>query len=163
MVRADKEVSMDEIRCAIEFRADQDRLSPGRIVGELLTEGERANDRAEVFERGSLSWAGEIVLNRQHKRDAPIMRFEPRRDGDRIMIDAALPDTTAGRDAAQEIRGGLMRGLSIEFRAVKERFEGGVRLIAEGVLGAAALVDESSYRTAVEVRGRGERRRRVWL
>ena len=30
-----------EIRCALEIREDQSRLSPGRIVGTLLTYGER--------------------------------------------------------------------------------------------------------------------------
>ena len=44
----------DEIRMAIECRADEDRLGPGRIVGTLMVYGKRARDRAEVFEPGSL-------------------------------------------------------------------------------------------------------------
>ena len=57
-----------EIRCSIELRADASRESPGRIVGTLLTYGERASDRPELFEQGSLQWDEKtgIVLNRQH-------------------------------------------------------------------------------------------------
>ena len=65
----------DEIRCAIEFREDTDRTGPGRLVGTILTYGQRAKDRPEVFEPGSLTWPDTgVVLNRQHARGAPIMR-----------------------------------------------------------------------------------------
>ena len=101
----------DEIRFSIEVREDAERQSPGRIVGELLTYNERAKDRAELFERGALTWPeGGVILNRQHSRKAPIMRFTPKVDGDRLTIDAPLPNTQAGRDAAEEIRGGTLQG-----------------------------------------------------
>ena len=45
-----------ELRCTIELRADDARQSPGRIVGTLLTYGERASDRPEVFADGALRW-----------------------------------------------------------------------------------------------------------
>ena len=90
-----------EIRCALEIREDQSRLSPGRIVGTLLTYGERASDRPEVFEAGALSWPENgIVLNRQHQRGSPIMRVVPIVRGSEVVLDAALPDTQAGRDTA---------------------------------------------------------------
>ena len=83
---------MDELRCKIELRAEGD--SPGRLVGTLLTYGERANDRAEVFEPHALTWPdGGIVLRRQHSRAAPIMRATPiERDG-AVVFDEPLPDT----------------------------------------------------------------------
>ena len=43
----------DEIRCAIECRADETRQSPGRLVGRILRYGERALDRPELFEAGA--------------------------------------------------------------------------------------------------------------
>ena len=52
------------------------------------------------------------MLTRQHARGAPIMRVQPSLIGDELRIDQALPDTVAGRDAATEIRSGLLRGLS---------------------------------------------------
>ena len=61
----------DEIRCSIECREDETRRGPGRIVGRILTYGERATDRPELFERGALSWPSDgVVLNRQHARGA---------------------------------------------------------------------------------------------
>ena len=88
----------------------------GRLVGRILTYGERATDRPELFERGALSWPSDgVILNRQHARGAPIMRVLPTLVGDELRIDQPLPDTIAGRDAATEIRSGLLRGLSVSF------------------------------------------------
>ena len=148
---------MDEIRMKIEVRADESRLGPGRLIGTLMQYGQQATDRAEVFEIGSLKWdvAG-IVVNRQHLRQSPIMRVLPVVDGNEVRINAAIPDTTAGRDAASEIRSGLFRNLSVEFRAVKQTIVGGVRRIASAVLSGAAIVDSGSYAGAtVEVRAKG--------
>ena len=147
---------MYEIRCAIELRVDDTRQSPGRIVGSLLTYGQRARDRAEVFAPGALHWPdGGIILNEQHNRQAPILRFKPELVGSEVRIDAPLPDTQRGRDAATMVRNGTMTGLSIEFRSENEGRSSGVREIRRAFLGAAALVDSPSYPTSVEVRGRG--------
>ena len=154
----------DEIRCSIELRADDSRQSPGRIAGTLLTYGERASDRAELFESGALRWPDNgIVLRRQHQRGAPIMRVIPETRGAEVVIDAPLPDTQAGRDAAAEIRQGLMTGLSVEFRASRQRYASGVRRIAAALLSGAGLVDSPSYSgSQVEVRKR-RGARRFWL
>ena len=104
---------------------------------------------------------GGIVLNRQHSRAAPILRFTPVEIEGRLTVDAEIPDTTAGRDALAEIRSGLFKGLSIEFRAVRQTIVAGVRRISEAVLTGAGLVDSGSYAAAtVEVRRQA---RRVWL
>lgn len=156
----------DEIRCAIECREDETRRGPGRLVGRILTYGERARDRAELFERGALSWPADgVILNRQHARGQPIMRVLPVRVGDELRIDQPLPDTLAGRDAATEIRSGLLRGLSVSFQAARQSFAGGVRRIQSAAMTAVGLVDDSSYNSPVEVRARtreGERHRRRW-
>ena len=154
-----------EIRCAVEVREDDQRQSPGRLFGTLLTYGERAKFRPEVFESGSLDWPADgIVINRQHVRGAPIMRVVPEVRGAAVVVDAPLPDTAAGRDAAREIRDGLFRGLSVEFRATLQSYAGGVRRIKRAVLGGAGLVDTPEYRgSAVEVREGRTERRRLWL
>ena len=153
----------EEIRCLVEFREDGTLQGPGRLVGRILTYGERALDRAELFEAGALTWPDTgVVLNRQHTRGAPIMRVIPEVRGDAIVIDQALPDTTAGRDAAQEIRSGLMTGLSVSFEASRQSFTAGVRRIAAATMTAVGLVDSPSYDAPVEVRSRQERRR-LWL
>ena len=155
-----------ELRCAVEWRADDGRQSPGRIVGTLLTYGQRATDRPEVFAEGALSWpAGGIILNEQHARTQPIMRFEPVVDGAEVRIEAALPDTQRGRDAATMIRNGTMTGLSIEFRSLSEGMLGELREIRKAHLSAAALVDDPSYKGALEVRDKARPSGRVplWL
>ena len=155
---------MDEFRCALEFRADESRQSPGRLVGTLLTYGERAGDRAEVFEAGALSWASDgVVLNRAHSDASPIMRVVPEVRGSEVVIDSALPNTTAGRDAAEELRTGLLKGLSVEFRAIRQTYRNGVRVIQEAMLGGAGLVTSPAYQgSTAEVR-RKEGGRRRWL
>ncbi len=141
----------EEIRFAVEVRDRQD--GPGHLHGVVLTYGQRARDRAEVFLPGSLQWPdGGIVLNRNHQRGQPIMRVTPEVRGDSVVIDAPLPDTTAGRDAATEIRSGLLRGLSVEFKAIRQTWQGGVRRIAAAKLSGIGLVDSASYDAPVEVR-----------
>ena len=115
-----------EIRCTIEIRADDSRQSPGRISGALMEYGTKARTRQEQFADGSLVWPdGGIVLNEQHNRQAPIMRFTPTVEGREVRIDAALPDTQRGRDAAVLVKNGTLTGLSVEFLAVEEGYQGG--------------------------------------
>ena len=158
---------MTEIRCKVELREDDTLASPGRLTGTLLTYGERASDRPELFERGSIDLDairanGGIVINRQHTRGAPIMRVIPELRGDALVIDAQLPESSAGRDAAVEIRSGLMRGLSVEFKALRARMVNGVRRISEAAVVAGGLVDDPSYAgSTVEVRDKG--RPETWL
>lgn len=143
----------DEIRCAIECREDDTRQGPGRLVGTVLTYGQCAKDRAEMFMKDSLTWPAEgVVLNRQHARGAPIMRVIPEVRGEAVVIDAPLPDTTAGRDAAAEVRQGLMTGLSVSFQAARQEHRAGVRRIQAATMTAVGLVDSPSYDAPVEVR-----------
>ena len=154
----------DELRCSVELREDASRSSPGRLFGVLLAYNERAADRPEVFEAGALSWPSNgVTLRRQHQRGAPIMRVLPEVRSGQVVVDQPLPDTQAGRDAASEIRGGLFGGLSVEFRATRQHYAGGVRRVAHALLTGAGLGDTPSYRgSTVEVRQRG-RGRRLWL
>ena len=122
---------MDEIRLKVELRADEGRLGPGRLFGVVMPYNRRASDRPELFETGSLTWPDDgIVLNRQHSRKSPIMRVIPTVVGDEVRIDQRLPDSSAGRDAASEIREGLFKGLSVEFVSLRESVAGGIRRIA---------------------------------
>ena len=76
--------TMREIRCSIELRADDDRLSPGRISGSLMVYGDKARTRRELFADGALTWPDDgIVLNEQHNRQAPILRFVPTVEAER--------------------------------------------------------------------------------
>ena len=54
---------MDELFCQVEYRQDESRQTPGRLVGVLLPYERRAGDRPEMFEAGSLYWP-----DRRHPR-----------------------------------------------------------------------------------------------
>ena len=110
---------MDEIRCSIKIE-DRAEGQP-RLVGTLMSYGERARDRAETFLPGSLKWdESGIILNRQHSRKNPILKFTPTESEGRVLIDVELPSTVAGLDALAEVRSGLFGSLSIEFKSIKE-------------------------------------------
>ena len=139
----------------IEYRADDSRLSPGRIFGTLLSYETKAKDRSEVFGRGALSWPADgVVLNLSHDRRQPLTRFVPEQRDAAVVLDVELPDTSAGRDAATLVKNGTLKGLSIEFRALKQEHAGGVRRILSAQLLGAGLVDDASYGNQVELRRR---------
>ena len=159
---------MDNLLVEVRYVEDDTRQSPGRLTGTLLTYGEVARDRPERFMRGALKWDDDagIVINLQHVRSQIITRAFPFLDGDALKIDAALPNTTAGRDAATNVREGILTGLSVEFekRGLVAAMVGGVREIRSATLAAAGLVDMASYAgSAVEIRESGLHvNRKVW-
>ena len=66
------------------------------------------------------------------------------------------------------MRAGVLRGLSIEFRAVVERMEGETRVISRATLGAVSVVDSPAYpQSEVEARRAAMpapgKRRRFWI
>ena len=148
----------------IRIESDAERMGPGRLVGVLMPYGQRAADRPEVFEPGALHWPADgVLLRAMHKRLDPVARFIPEATDTEVRVSIDLPDTTAGRDAATNVRAGVLRGLSVEFHAEKEREVGGVRQIQRARLMGAGLVDSGAYAGAtVEARGKAGRRR-VWL
>ena len=153
---------MAEFRCAIEFRQDDTRLTPGRMFGTLIRYGEVASDRRELFMPGALYWPTDGILVREmHNRQAPIVRVVPEVRGNLVVIDAPLPDTTRGRDMAVGIRERIYSGLSVEFAAEREDVQDGIRRIHRAALRGAGLVDDPAYAgSRVEVRGK--RRRALW-
>ena len=133
----------------IEYAEDDTRESPGRISGVLVTYGEKAKDRPDVYEAESLTWDNKrgIVLNESHDRKQPIKRFLPYVEGDELRVDFPLPPTQRGRDVATMVRDGTYSGLSIEVArsSIVSTYRAGVRHISRGQLVAAALVDEAAF------------------
>ena len=63
----------------IRIEADANRGGPGILKGILMPYGERAADRAEVFDGwcAALARVREgVLLREQHNREAPIVRFQ---------------------------------------------------------------------------------------
>ena len=151
---------MDNLVCEIRFTEDESRQSPGRLVGTLLTYGEMASDRKEMFEVGALTFPeGGLWINEMHTRAAPILRAMPELRGKELVIDVPFPDTTRGRDAAAGLRSDppLFTGLSIEFHATQETVRNGIRVIQRAFVPRAGLVDVPSYSgSKVEVRAKAD-------
>ena len=159
---------MDELVFEIRQLEDETRESPGRLVGTLLRYEERARDRKEVFVRGALTWPEDgILVNWQHDRQKPLLRAIPFEEDGAVKIDAQIPNTTLGRDTVANIRQGVFSGLSVEFHSRAEGRRGNLREIQSAILGAAALVDVSSYGgSKVEVRAKSDTQQRIarsWL
>lgn len=154
-------MELQNVLVEVRFTEDATRESPGRLTGTLITFDEIAHDRKEKFLRDSLRWSGSgIVINSQHDRQHPIVRAFPFLDGDELKIDAQLPNSTAGRDCAVNVREKVLTGLSIEFAkaGVVASYVGGIREIRSAVLVAAGLVDTSSYTgSKVEIREHADR------
>ena len=149
---------MENLLTECRFLEDPTNASPGRLVGNLLTYGERGQSRAERFRDNSIKWDEEgLLVNEMHDRFRPIVRVWPFQDGQTLKVDQLLPNTTAGRDAAENIRRGVLPCLSIEFdrKSVQSIQVGGVKEIRSARMTAIGLVDAGEYKSATaEVRWR---------
>ena len=85
----------------VEFR-EADGDNPARIVGTLLPIGRVATDRQEIFVPGSVQFPASGVRLLLEHRGREVMRFTPVEDATAAewRIDAELPDTPEGREAA---------------------------------------------------------------
>ena len=116
----------------------------------------RVGTMRERFARGSVQSTGEAVLNRQHQRAVPLARepetltFDIRDDG--LWIRATLPETREADDTLALVKARVLRGLSVEFVAKRERFDGGVRVIEAATVYGLAVVDSGAYQTGLSVR-----------
>ena len=132
-----------------------------------------------MFEMDALHWRPDdgIVIRELHPpKDAqgrpiistpPIMRAMPFLENRELKISAPLPNTTRGRDIAEEAMKGplpLYGGMSVEFRAEKQVHRGGLRIISRAFLDGAALVLRGEYAEAVvEVRAELDHRPELFL
>ena len=104
----------------------------------------------------------DVVLNFAHERARPIARTN---GGGLILTDtqealslrAELPQSSFADDALSLVRAKVLRGLSVEFSAIRERLVGGVREISKAVLLAVGIVDSGAYKMSV-VEARDENR-----
>ena len=133
------------------------RFSPVKIEGRVLSGtvmkyGEIATGapRPEKFLPGAFKLPPDgVILNVQHDRNKPIARTPDTLvltdTAESLELRATVPETVEGTDTLTLVRSRILTGLSIEFRAVKEHFEAGVRVITEAVLSGVAVVDRAAY------------------
>ena len=100
----------------------------------------------EMFESRAFSpLPADVILNVQHDRGRPIARTGGGLyldDTDKALsIRAVLPATRESDDTLALVRAGVLRGLSIEFKALQERRENNVRVVAKALLSGIGVVD----------------------
>lgn len=152
----------------IERRAAGEvRVEGRRLIGTAMRYGEVSPSHKERFSPGAFRMAETVILDMAHDRERAIawtgmgLSFE---DG-AVSLDmrAELPHIPAADRAIDEIRTRKANGLSVEFRALKEHLDGGIRVIDEAELRGVGIVSRPSYEGArVEAR-RAKRRLKTWL
>ena len=158
-----------------EFRAEADGR---RLLGTLVRYGDVAKLPGGLTERFMPGAFGDVatldvILNGHHERSRPLARtggagLVLEDSADALTMTATLPATRDADDTLELVRTGVLRGLSVEFRATSEHMEAGpVRVIERARLGAVGVVDKPAYpESSVEARARRKgkaRKRRTWV
>ena len=146
----------DKLIYAVELRASSTDDSPGTLAGLILPVGRIAADRREVFVPGSATFPdGGVKLLLEHL-GREVMAFEPVAVSDGYHIEAVLPNSPEGVEAAALVRSGKRSSLSVEFEAIEEERVSEVREVRRALISAAALVSDAAYSQArAELRARG--------
>lgn len=103
--------------------------------------------------------SADVLLNRQHQRTAPLARtggggLELLDSPDALRIRAELPRTRDADDVLELIAAGILRGLSVEFGALRSRIVDGIETVSRAKLGAVGVVDRPAYPDSVIARER---------
>ena len=151
-----------ERRYTAELRAEGRRLS-----GTAMRYGDVSPSHRERFEPGSLRMAESVRLDLHHDVERAVA-WHPggglalANGRDVLTMRAELPPIPAADRALAEIKAGRVNGLSVEFRAVRERQEGDLRVIEGAILSGIGIVRSPSYGDAkVEARKRSGRTMRA--
>ena len=163
------EPSQVTMSMTVERRYSELRQEGGRrLSGVLIRYGDigippwGGRERFESGAFGNLAGA-DIVLNSFHERSAPLARtggggLELFDTDNELTIRAELPDTTDANDTLEMVRAGILRGLSVEFKAISERTEDqDLRVVETASLRGCAVVDAPAYpdSSLVQARRRG--------
>ena len=139
----------DVERRFVELRQEGRRLSGVAIL--YRAEAKILSFR-ERFEPGAFGNVGglDVILNRQHRRDAPLARtggggLDLTDSAESLRISADLAETRDANDVLKLVEAKILRGLSLEFRAIKETWTGDLRTISKATLSGIGVVDSAAY------------------
>lgn len=141
------------------LQAAEDRTLTGLALP-YETETRIGNAR-ERFTQGAARSSGDAILNVAHDRarflarEPLTLKLESTDAG--LTMHATLPETREADDTLTLIKSNVLRGLSVEFRANRERNVNGVRVIEDATINGLAVVARAAYGTT-HVDARGEER-----
>ena len=131
---------MLERRAGLEFRVAGRTLS-----GTAMRYGEVSPSFRERFMPGAFAPIGNVALNLQHDPGRELARTGRGlilADGPRAL---ELRAELSGTAELELVRRGALNGFSVEFHALRERREAGVRVVERAALTGIALVDAGAY------------------
>ena len=143
-----------EVRYApgAEVRADGDGLRISGVAVPFMREADIGAFREQFAVDAFDLAATDAILNRQHRRDRVLSRsgagLTLTATGDALRFAAELVDTAEARDTVALVRAGVLRGASIEFSSIEERWSGDLRTVLKARLSGIAVVDNGAYSTA---------------
>ena len=139
-----------------EFRFCELRREGRVLEGTAISYSDvaRVGARAERFLPGAFGvdvGGLDVLLNVQHDRARPLARtcgggLTLTDTSESLEIRAELPETRESTDALALIDAQILRGISLEFVALRERIEGPTRVIISARLAGLAVVDKPAYR-----------------
>jgi uncharacterized protein len=148
-----------------ELRAETGADGKTRITGLAVPYGQTSEDLGgfrEIFVAGafadSLMENRDVMADVEHdaakklaRRKAGTMDLRDTPDGLRVAI--TLPDTSLGRDTAEEVRSGLLDGMSIVFSGPESQWMGKgkdtIRKVTKANLRAVTLTAYPAYRQTI--------------
>ena len=123
--------------------------------------GDVSPSHRERFEPGSLRMAEAVHLDLFHDVERAVAWYpggglKLDQDSTALTMKAELPPIPAADRALNAVKTGKANGLSVEFRAIKEKRAGHIRVIEDAVLSGIGLVKRPSYQqSTVEARQAG--------
>ena len=148
----------------LELRAD-DGDNPRQVSGVAVKFGDvaRVADFSEVVAgRDAVTLPGRAAnVTIQHDRAAPVGLATWKLDDDALRVSTVVNEGARGDQALADIRGGLLRGWSLEFSTKKQSWagdeggEGKRRTIERMQVHRVSLVDDGAYRQSVVARCKG--------
>ena len=139
-----------------EYRVTDDGL--GVVTGTVIRYGDVANILwfTEEFRAGAFEGRmDDMLANRMHQRTQPLARsgggLTVTDSSERMTAEVTLPDTTCGRDTSVEVAKKLLRGLSVEFKSIKDEYdyEKDHRVVIEARMYGFGIVDTPAYPDSV--------------
>ena len=139
-------------RDGLEIRQDENG-GPGVISGPAVRYNDTALITREMGERiqagafGDLQ--GDYIANYMHMREAPLARtgsgLEFRDSPQELFVEIVLPPTQMGLDTAALVKRGVLKGLSLEFYPIEQRWDGDILVRTRAQLAGVAVVDIPAY------------------
>ena len=145
-----------------ERRYAEFRVAGRTLTGAALVYGDISPDFRERFMPGAFGELRALPVNLQHDPSLIVVQEAALTDTQRSLeVRADLPEGSA---ALQLVKRGALSGFSIEFNAIEEHREAGIRVIDRAELTGLALVDKGAYpQSTAEVRCAPNGLPRVWL